>query len=94
MGILSDLKNLLFKSEAINTNVQSNNFRFANRISIGGKRYNITYQQGMQVLEDLTVKMSYETLKYILYDLHTGFSKRQVRWSGMPISFRIFHSLL
>lgn len=66
MGILSDLKNLLFKSEAINTNVQSNNFRFANRISIGGKRYNITYQQGMQVLEDLTVKMSYETLKYIL----------------------------
>ena len=66
MGILSDLKNLLFKSESINTNVQSNNFRFANRISIGGKRYNITYQQGMQVLEDLTVKMSYETLKYIL----------------------------
>lgn len=66
MGILSDLKNLLFKKEAINTNVQSNNFRLGNRISIGGKNYNITYQQGMQILEDLTVKMSYETLKYIL----------------------------
>ena len=66
MSILSDLKNLLFKQEAINTNVRSNNFRLANRISLGGKKHNITYPQGIRVLEDLTVKMSYETLKYIL----------------------------
>ena len=24
----------------------------------------------------------------------SGFDKRQVRWSGIPISLRIFHSLL
>ena len=30
----------------------------------------------------------------LLPDLHYRFLKRQVRWSGIPISWRIFHSLL
>ena len=29
----------------------------------------------------------------LLLDLHKGFLRRQVRWSDIPISLRIFHSL-
>ena len=30
----------------------------------------------------------------LLLDLHIGFVRRRVEWSGIPISWRIFHSLL
>ena len=66
MSILSDLKNLLFKTEAITTNVSTNTHKLYNRYSIGGNNQELTYEQGLTVLEDLTVKMSYEILKYIL----------------------------
>ena len=66
MSILSDLKNLLFESESITTNIATNNHRLYTRYSIGGSNQELTYRQGLTVLEDLTVKMSYEILKYIL----------------------------
>lgn len=66
MSILSDLKKILFEKEAINTNVSSTPHKLYNRYSIGGTNQTLTYQQGLTILEDLTVKMSYEILKYIL----------------------------
>ena len=40
------------------------------------------------------VNSSHEVAKVLEFQLFQLFLKWQVRWSGIPISFRIFHSLL
>ncbi len=66
MSILSDLKNRIFQTEAINTNVSTKQFQNLRRISLGDHENRLTYKKGKQILEDLTVTMSYDVLKYIL----------------------------
>ena len=63
MSILSDLKNRIFQTEAINTNVSTKQFQNLRRISLGDHENRLTYKKGKQILEDLTVTMSYDVLK-------------------------------
>lgn len=66
MSLLTDLRNRLFKKEAINpTPKSSNNHRF-NRFSFNDKQEILKYKTGKTILRDTTVAMSYEILKYIL----------------------------
>ena len=44
-------------------------------------------------LEPVCCSMSSSNCRFLTYFLTLRFLKRQVRWSGIPISFRIFHSL-
>ena len=66
MGILSDLKNRLFKQETINTNVSNNAPTHLKRFSIGKTKQRLKYEQGIKILQDTTVTMCYDILKYIL----------------------------
>ena len=65
MSILSDLKNLLFKEEAI-TPIPSHNRYNLNRFSFNTKSPILKYKTGKDILSDITVSMSYDVLKYVL----------------------------
>ena len=56
---------------------------------IGGRRRG---RQRMRWLDGITDLMDVSLSE--LWELVMDREKRQVRWSGIPISFRIFHSLL
>ena len=67
MSIIDNIKNL-FKKETISTNVstKANNKSLWHRLSLGDSEQRLEYKQGKRILEDLTVTMSYDILKYIL----------------------------
>ncbi|MBR3213152.1 MAG: DUF935 family protein [Methanosphaera sp.] len=65
MSLINNIKEL-FTKEAITTNVSTKGYKNFHRISLGDNVEQLTYHQGLQVLEDLTVTMSYDILKYIL----------------------------
>ena len=65
MSLIDNIKNL-FTREAITTNVSTKGYKNFRRISLGDNAEQLTYRQGCRVLEDLTVTMSYDILKYIL----------------------------
>ena len=64
MGVLSDLRNRLFKDEVIKP-VQHNTHQLK-RFSFGTKSPILPYSKGMEILSDITVSMSYDVLKYLL----------------------------
>ena len=65
MSLIDNIKDL-FTREAITTNVSTKGYKNFRRISLGDNVEQLTYRQGCRVLEDLTVTMSYDILKYIL----------------------------
>ena len=66
MSIIDNIKNL-FTRETISTNVKTQrNSGLWHRLSLGDNEQRLTYSQGKRILEDLTVTMSYDILKYIL----------------------------
>lgn len=67
MSIIDNIKNL-FTRETISTNVSTkrNNSGLWHRLSLGDSEQRLEYKQGKRILEDLTVTMSYDILKYIL----------------------------
>lgn len=65
MSVLSDLKNNILKKESINSNTKTNKI-LLNRFSFNNKGKRINYAQSLKILEDTTVKMSYDMLKYLL----------------------------
>jgi hypothetical protein len=65
MSLIDNIKEL-FNREAITTNVSTKGYKNFRRISLGDNVEQLTYRQGCRVLEDLTVTMSYDILKYIL----------------------------
>ena len=65
MSLIDNIKNL-FTQETITTNVSTKRTGLWHRISLGDQDQQLSYRQGRRVLEDLTVTMSYDILKYIL----------------------------
>ena len=66
MSIIDNIKNL-FTRETISTNVKTQrNSGLWHRLSLGDSEQRLEYKQGKRILEDLTVTMSYDILKYIL----------------------------
>ena len=65
MSLIDNIKNL-FTTEAITTNVSTKGYKNFHRISLGDNTEQLTYHQGLQVMEDLTVTMAYDILRYIL----------------------------
>ena len=66
MSIIDNIKNL-FTRETISTNVKTQrNNGLWHRLSLGDSEQRLEYEQGKRILEDLTVTMSYDILKYIL----------------------------
>ena len=65
MSILTDLRNKLFKRDAINP-VPSHNRYKLNRFSFGTRNRVLNYRTGVKILNDITVAMSYDALKYLL----------------------------
>ena len=65
MSLIDNIKNL-FTQETITTNVSTKRTGLWHRISLGDQHQQLSYRQGRRVLEDLTVTMSYDILKYIL----------------------------
>lgn len=65
MGILSDLKNLIFKKESINA-IPSHNKHVYGRFSFDKKSEILKYKVGKEILKDTTVSMSYDILRYLL----------------------------
>lgn len=65
MSVLSDLKNKLLGKEAINPVPSHNRYQFK-RYSLGDNTQILRYKTGKQILEDVTVSMCYDVLKYLL----------------------------
>ena len=65
MSLLSDLKNRLLGKEAINPIPSHNKYNFK-RYSLGTTTPVIRYKTGMEILNDVTVSMCYDVLKYLL----------------------------
>lgn len=65
MSILSDLKNKLFKTEAIQPVPSYDKYKL-NRFSFGKSTPVLRYDTGIKIMKDITVSMSYDILKYLL----------------------------
>ena len=65
MGIIDNIKKILFKKESINTN-QNNQNILTRKYSLHKPHKRISYDKASQILQDVTVKMCYDFLKYIL----------------------------
>lgn len=65
MSILSDLKNRLFKTETIPP-ISAHNTHTLKRYSLGDCTNRLKYSTGMEIMQDTTVSMSYDILKYLL----------------------------
>lgn len=65
MSILSSLKNRLFKKETIPT-TSAHTTHTLKRYSLGETRNQLKYSTGMEIMQDTTVSMCYDVLKYLL----------------------------
>lgn len=65
MSILSDLKNRLFKTETIPA-TSAHTTHTLKRYSLGDRTNRLGYDTGMEVMQDTTVSMCYDVLKYLL----------------------------
>ena len=65
MSLIDNVKNL-FKKESVSSNIGINTRGLKNRISLRTSKKRMSYQLGMQILQDTQVATGFDILKYLL----------------------------